>query len=187
MKSDFAWDRLVQITHWLIALGCGLNLLVLKPGALAHQAVGYMVVILVVVRLLWAVTGARAPARLRDMIPGIAGMKAHLTEIKFRQHQSSSPGHNSFGLLFIWAAWGLLLALAATGYLAALMGESSLLPGVSVLEDFAYDHDLDNVHGLLANGLGILVIFHIVAVVVTGIWLKHNYVQAMIARRSRRD
>lgn len=185
--THFTWDGVVRTTHWLVALGCLCNLFVLRPGSVAHQAIGYSIAVLVLLRLLWALTVARAPARLRDLIPTPQGFRTHLADLRLREHREL--GHNAFGLLFIWAAWLLLFALAGTGYLAALSSETGgIVPALSTgIEDFAYDfqwfgQNIEDWHGIFATVLQVLVCVHVVAVFATGKWLRHNYLRAMIHR-----
>ncbi|SUO96036.1 cytochrome b/b6 domain-containing protein [Suttonella ornithocola] len=183
--KNFIWDRLVRITHWLVALGCIINIFIVRPGSIIHQITGYIIFSLVIIRLLWGIIGAKFPARVRDMIPTILGMKIHIEEIRNREHKTI--GHNAFGLLFIWSAWLLIIAIAGTGYMAALTTETgSIIPAVNeYIFDLAYDYQLyhynfSELHGLLVNILEVLIILHILAVFLTSKWLKHNYIRAMI-------
>ena len=186
MEKPFYWDRLVQLTHWAVAAGCLFNWFVSTPGSIFHQLTGYAVLAFVVVRLLWSLCGARKPARLRDMLPTPSGMKSHLRALKMRDKSLEAQGHNSFGLLFIWAVWLLIPAIAVSGYLAAL-GNSELtavLPAfVPQWEDFAIFNALDEVHVFLVTFLEVLVFIHIVAVFFTGHWLRHRYLASMIFRQ----
>ncbi|WP_261871082.1 cytochrome b/b6 domain-containing protein [Psychrobacter sp. JCM 18901] len=59
------WDILVRVTHWAVAAGITANLLFTEEGSELHQYVGYTVVGLVVVRLLWGLVGTRY-ARFSD-------------------------------------------------------------------------------------------------------------------------
>lgn len=183
MDKPFYWDRLVQLTHWALVCGCLFNWFVSTPGGTPHQLTGYAVLALVVVRLVWSLCGARKPARLRDMVPTFSGMKRHLRVLKARDKSLEGHGHNSFGLLFIWAAWLLIPAIAVSGYLAAL-GNSELTPVlpafVSRWEDFAIFNALDEVHILLVTVLEVLAFVHVVAVLFTAHWLKHRYLASMI-------
>lgn len=183
----FTWDLVVRITHWVVAIGCILNFLIIRPGSIPHQVIGYIVFIFVLIRLIWMFTGAKSPARLRDMLPTIAGMKAHIEDLKAGEHRG--VGHNSFGLLFIWAAWGLLVAIVITGYFAAIAAESgSIVPELNeAVFELAYDYDFKELHEVLVTILEGLVVFHVLAVFITGKLLKHNYLRSMIHKSSMRD
>lgn len=177
--TQFTWDRVVRITHWLIALGIGLNLFVLRPGSEAHQLIGYGIFLAVILRLLWAITAAKYPARLRDMCPTIRGFQQHIRELKQRKHQSHK--HNAIGLLFIWSVWLLIMAAAITGYLAAITSETdSLLPYSTWLEDIAYDYPVEKIHGVAVQLIQWLALIHILAVFITGKITHHNYLRPMI-------
>lgn len=185
MKKQFQWDRVVRATHLLVAIGCILNFFFTPKGSLLHQLIGYGVLLFVVLRLIWSVSAAPSPARLRDMLPTISGMRQHLRALKARDKAlDDSCGHNSFGLLFIWAAWGLIIAIASTGYLAAL-GNTDPAPLIAGTENWALFAILHNVaywHGLLVTVLEWLVVAHVVAVIATSWWLKDNYLAKMFGK-----
>lgn len=174
MSSEkFTWDKMVRSSHWIVALCVMANLWVVRPASLPHQALGYVAVAMVLIRLIWAVLAAEKPARLRDLIPTPRGLLAHLHELKHRQNHAH--GHNHFGLLAIWLMWACIFGLAFTGYHAA--NETLFL-------DQMYDrgYELDEIHGVLANILQAIVILHVLAVVFTSWWLKHDLVRPMIIK-----
>ncbi|MDO4435152.1 MAG: cytochrome b/b6 domain-containing protein [Cardiobacteriaceae bacterium] len=177
MKEKFTWDRLVRSSHWVVAFCVLANLFWLRPASTPHQALGYLAVALVLVRLTWSVLGASEPARFRDLIPTPKGLLRHIQELKHREHRQN--GHNHFGLLAIWLMWFCIAGLAFTGYHAA--NETELL-------DKLYDkgYELDEIHGQIAWVLQAIVGLHVVAVILSSWWLKHDLVRPMIIKpRSR--
>lgn len=176
MSEDrFVWDKVVRLTHWLVA-ACVLSNFFLSSysssaelyaGFSLHEWIGSLAVTLVILRLIWSLTGAKKPARLRDLIPTPSGMNAHWQELRQRK-ASDEPGHNSFGLLAIWAMWFCLLGLGTTGWLT--------------YSDWGFDHDIGEVHGFFAKLLQIIVILHISAVFLTWWWCRHNLLKPMIHR-----
>lgn len=169
----FVWDKTVRLTHWLVALCVFANWFLTDHGAdaelyaghMLHEYVGYFAVFLIVLRLLWSVSLAKKPARLRDLLPTPAAMKKHWQEMRYRQ-APDEPGHNAFGLLAIWGMWSLVLAIALSGYLMDT--------------DWGIDHDVDVAHAILNKLLMALVCLHVSAVVLTSWWCRYNLVRPMI-------
>lgn len=170
--GKFVWDKVVRLTHWGVALAVSANLFLLKPGGTAHQVLGYTAIALVVLRLAWAVGGARKPARLRDLLPTPGNALHHLRDLR-RGEDSAEPGHNAFGLLAVWAMWGCIALLAFSGYHTA--AETDWYYSFSLL-----GYDLDDWHGIIAKLLMGIVVLHILAVILTGLRIRRNLVRPMI-------
>lgn len=178
----FTWDRIVRFTHWLIVLGFFLNLFVLRPGSSLHQGIGYGILMLIIIRLIWAMTGAKYPARMHDMLPTLTGVAEHLQELKQRQHRQDK--HNAVGLLFIWSAWLLLIVIALTGYLAAISSDAdSIIAYNNAIEDLAYNYPFEDIHKVLVRIIEGLAAIHIIAVWLTGKITRHNYLRPMIYQK----
>lgn len=163
----FVWDRVVRLTHWIVAAAVLANLFFTPPGSVAHQAAGYIAVGLVVLRLAWSLTFAQKPARFRDLLPTPANAAHHWQDLR-RGEETAEPGHNAFGLLAVWAMWGCIASLAFSGWHAAAE------------TDWYYDYNLDDWHGIAANLLLGLVGLHIAAVFLTGWRVKRSLLRPMI-------
>lgn len=164
MSHQFIWDKVVRLTHWSVAIIVIANFFITEEGESLHQYLGYTAVGLVTVRLLWAATLASYPARLRDLTPTLAGFTRHWQEIKSRQ-ATQSTGHNAFGLLAVWLMWGCIIGLGVTGYVSET--------------DWGIMNDVSEWHELIATILQATVFLHIIAVFLTGWWLKYNLVKTM--------
>lgn len=165
------WDNVVRTTHWLVAVGFLVNRFEFtSPGSDWHRAFGIAIAALVVLRLLWGVTGARGPARLSALIPSVAGVREHVHEVRDRTaHQVL--GHNPFGAIAIWLFWIGLLLIAATG-----VAQDSFLSSEWPIYEW---------HGLLVDFVTGLVVVHILAVIGLSLWLKRNLLAAMLPGRGR--
>ena len=107
------WDPVVKITHWSIALAVLANALVTEEGSGPHIWVGYGLAAILALRLLWGLIGP-AEARFSAFWPSPRKAIAHIREIregKVTQHRS----HNPLGALMVFAIWGSLLTIIATG------------------------------------------------------------------------
>lgn len=167
MAGKFVWDKVVRLTHWLVACAVIANLFVTEPGEGVHKMMGFIAVGALLVRLLWAMTLAQAPARFRDLLPTPANAKQHAQDL-LRGQETTAPGHNAFGLLAVWAMWACLAGLAFTGYHAANF------------TDLSDTYALDDWHEVLAKVLMFLFVLHVVAIVFTSWRLKRNLVRPMI-------
>jgi len=53
----------VRLTHWGVAVAVLLNALVTKGGSLTHVSLGWLVMALLLLRLVWGVLGPAEPRR----------------------------------------------------------------------------------------------------------------------------
>ena len=160
------WDILVRVTHWTVAAGIMANLLFTEDGSDLHAYVGYTVVGLVVIRLLWGLVGTRY-ARFTDFFPTPTRIKNHLSVLSIRRVDEQHLGHNPLAAIMMLSLWVVIIGLGITGYLM----EAEIFGGADLLEE---------VHELLANSLYLLVPLHIVAAIAMSYWQRQNLIKAMI-------
>ena len=160
------WDILVRITHWTVAAGIFINLLFTEDGSELHEVVGYIVVGLVVIRLLWGLVGTRY-ARLSNFFPTPKRLKHHLSYLRARRVDEHNLGHNPLAALMMLTLWAVIIALGITGYLmeSKILGNKDLMEGI---------------HEFLANSLYLLVPLHIISAIVVSYWERQNLIKAMI-------
>ena len=111
-KAAPAWDPIVRLTHWCIALAVILNGLIVEDESLIHIWIGYAALGFLVLRLIWGVIGTEE-ARFTSFPPSIAAAKTHLGDMLLgerRPHRS----HNPLGALMVYALWGTLAVVVAT-------------------------------------------------------------------------
>ena len=166
MRQVRVWDILVRITHWTVAAGIIANLLFTEDGSDLHAYVGYTVVGLVVIRLLWGLIGTRY-ARFTNFFPTPTRLKYHISDLSVRRVDEQHLGHNPLAALMILSLWAVIIGLGITGYLM----ESEIIGN----EDF-----LEDVHELLANSLYLLVPLHIIAAIAMSYWQRQNLIKSMI-------
>ncbi|MGL5006237.1 MAG: cytochrome b/b6 domain-containing protein [Plesiomonas sp.] len=159
------WDSVVRTTHWLIAVGFVANRFINEPGGAVHECFGWLILVLVIVRLLWGISFAPLPARLRQFLPSWRRLQHHWVEIKARQFPSEL-GHNALGALAVWAFWLGLILLVLTGWAQDT--------------ELGDNWPISTLHSGLANALTILVIVHIIGIVVMSYWSKRNLIAAML-------
>jgi cytochrome b len=62
------WDPVVRLFHWLVVAGFMANMFVAEEGKLVHRWIGYGILALIVVRLVWGFVGT-AYARFSNFVP----------------------------------------------------------------------------------------------------------------------
>ena len=160
------WDILVRVTHWAVAAGITANLLFTEEGSELHQYVGYTVVGLVVVRLFWGFMGTRY-ARFSDFFPTPSRIKHHLSDLSIRRTDEQHLGHNPLAAIMMFALWAVIIGLGISGYLM----EAKIFGSKDILEE---------IHGILANSLYLLVPLHIISAIAMSYWERQNLIKSMI-------
>lgn len=172
-KIIFVWDRVVRLTHWMIAVLFFANqYAVIDAGSIWHRYFGYTILSLIAIRLLWGLSKYCPPeAKLKALIPSIKRTKEHFYELINRKENAGHSGHNGFG---VWAIWMLWLGLLISGSIGYCMAE----------DIFGYENYdlLHQIHLQTNEYLLYFVYFHIFAAVATSLWFKRNLILNMIMR-----
>ncbi len=170
------WDLFIRTNHWLVTLlffnnYFELNRFVLPDVDDLHLWAGYLLVLCVLARLVWAFIGP-SNARLRQFFPSLHNLLRHVMLLKqgrWQQADKNHKSHNPLGALMVVFLWVLLLSCAITGY----MQELDAFWGEAWLQDL---------HECLANITLAAVAIHITAVIVTQILCRNKLIQAMLWR-----
>lgn len=164
------WDPLVRVFHWsLAALFLG-NFLTEEGDAL-HRWMGYAVLALIGIRLLWGFVGTRH-ARFADWVPRPAQVSAYLRE-RLAGRSRRRLGHNPAAAVMILALLAGVSLVGLTGWLQT----TDAFFGVEWLEE---------VHEVLAYGVLALVGLHVAAAIGESVHYRENLVRAMVTGRKRR-
>lgn len=167
-KTVKVWDPLVRLFHWSLVLGIALNGLILDDDSKLHVQVGYAVVGLVAIRMIWGLVGTRH-ARFSDFPPSLNGALQQAQDIsvgRVRIH----VGHTPLGALMIYNLLGSVLLIGLTGY---MMGTRAFF-GVEWVEE---------AHEFLAGWIGFSVALHVAAVVIESRRTGVNLPRAMVTGR----
>lgn len=176
-KQVKVWDILVRVTHWTVAAGIIANLLFTEDGSELHEYVGYTVLGLVVVRLLWGLVGTRY-ARFTSFFPTPTRLKHHLSALSVRRVDEQHLGHNPLAALMMLSLWAVIIGLGLTGYLM----ETDIFSHIQLLGD---KDVLEEIHELLANSLYLLVPLHIIAAIAMSYWQRQNLIKSMITGKKK--
>ncbi len=107
------WDPVVKLTHWAVALAVLANAVITEAGSANHVWVGYALAAILALRLLWGMIGP-AEARFAAFPPSPGRAMAHIRDISAGR-KTEHRSHNPLGALMVYAIWGTLLVIIATG------------------------------------------------------------------------
>lgn len=165
MQTRVIWDPLVRLFHWSLVAGFTANALILDDDSKAHNVVGYVVVGLVVLRIIWGMIGTRH-ARFSDFPPSAAAAAGQVMEIATGRTRAHA-GHSPLGALMIYNLLAAMLLIGATGY----MMTTTAYWGVEWVEE---------AHETLVVWAEISVVVHIAAVIWESRRTGVNLARAMV-------
>jgi cytochrome b len=197
------WDPVVRLTHWGIAVSVLANAALDQGGSLLHVSLGWLVMALLALRLVWGVLGP-FEARFAAFPPNPVAALRHLGQLaqgKVRPYRS----HNPAGAMMAYAFWASLAVVTATGLAltggatpmqiaaekaAVASGDWSALvtPGAGGAseEGNGLRHTAEEVHEVMADLLLILAALHVAGVLVEARSLRRNLVAPMVLGQRRK-
>lgn len=170
IRSVPVWDPLVRIVHWTVALGIVVNGFFTDAESTLHEQIGYAVLALVILRLIWGMVGSRS-ARFSAFPPNPMAAMRHARTLLVRRRETHLS-HNPLGALMAYNIWGTLLVIAATGY---MMGTVRYF-GVDWVEE---------VHEVAFNWLLMSVVLHVAGVLLESKLSGIPLVRAMLDGKKR--
>ncbi|MFA9461162.1 cytochrome b/b6 domain-containing protein [Thiohalorhabdus sp. Cl-TMA] len=200
------WDPLVRLSHWMVAAAFLLAYFLAEEALQLHVWLGYLVGILVLIRIAWGFFGTRH-ARFTDFLPAPAVLKGYIQGL-FRGDEPRFLGHNPLGGIMVVL---LLAALALTtltgimlygaedhrGPLGSWYAQQTVAPqppayaATEAGERHESEHpggeaeQLEIWHDLAADLTLFLVGLHVAGVLFTSRRHKENLVRAMFSGRKR--
>lgn len=201
--SGPTWDPIIRVTHWGIALAVLLNGLITEDGGQVHVWIGYAALSLLALRFVWGLLGTEE-ARFSSFPPSIKDAKTHASDLMSRNIKIYKS-HNPLGALMVYALWGSLIVVIATGI--AMHGSpfvsqndhASLAKPLVYMVSYDGDEDHDNhiyeshdtdeafeeVHEFFANLLLVLAACHIGGVALESMLSGRNLVRPMTRGTTR--
>jgi len=163
--AERVWDPLVRVFHWSLVALFFANVLVLDDEGAAHRWVGYAVLGLVAIRVVWGFVGTR-PARFSAFPPSLGAARRHLSAM-LSGRPERYPSHNPLGALMVYNLLATMVAIGVSGWLMT----TNAFWGVEWVEE---------VHETLADWALISVGLHVAGVLFEQ-WRSHvPLVRAMI-------
>jgi cytochrome b len=164
------WDPLVRLFHWSLVLSFGVAWLSANSWQDLHVWAGYAAGALILLRLAWGFIGTPY-ARFSQFVRSPRGVLDYLRAI-LSGSEARHVGHNPAGGAMILA---LMLAMASTAFTGWLLTTDAFW-GVRWMQ---------HVHNWCADGLLLLVGFHLAGVVLASYRHRENLIAAMIVGRKR--
>jgi cytochrome b len=183
-QQSRVWDLPVRITHWLLVLAMAGAFVTNKLGISYfryHVWCGYTVIVLVVFRLFWGITGSYH-ARFMNFIRGPSTIVNYLRDELSGQHPRYA-GHNPLGALMVIV---LLLALLLQA-ISGLFGNDEIL-NFGPLYTYVnpeFSVAITSFHRKLFYWLLAAVVIHVLAVIAHWRFKRENLIGAMFTGRKR--
>ncbi len=111
----YVWDRLVRVFHWSLVAAFLANALIVDDESKLHLGVGYFMVALVVLRIVWGFIGSPY-ARFASFRPSASRSLAQVNDI-LHARRTAHKGHSPLGALMIYNLILTLAVIAISGYL----------------------------------------------------------------------
>jgi cytochrome b len=186
--AGWAWDPVVRITHWSTAAAVLLNGMLTEGGEPVHVWIGYAALAMLGLRLAWGLIGPEE-ARFAAFAPSLAAARVHLSDLRAGRHRTYRS-HDPLGTLMVYALWGTLLAVSATG----VAMEADPFPDSDARASSAQYWQngeeaeegaevLEDVHEAAANLLLVLAALHVAGVAVVSRRGNRGLLRAMLRRR----
>lgn len=178
-KQIWVWDPLVRMFHWLLAI-CFITAYLVEDERLnLHLLAGSIIFGLIIFRLIWGVIGLDY-SRFTDFPCSLREIRKHLFTLA-RLRPTGHLGHTPMGAVMIIALLTGLLFLTLSGTILYGIENSALaFSGLVAALDTDVVIAIENVHGLVADALVLLVLLHIGGVVVESVLQKQNLTRAMV-------
>jgi cytochrome b len=171
----YVWDRVIRSGHWLLAISFAALYLEYKKFPL-HPYAGYLVCILLIVRIFWGFAGPGA-ARFSTFSFSPREMLRYM-QSALHGHAEYHFSHNPMGAAMVYALLSILLANSFLGLMA--YSASQQLGPFQALIPNDWEDILIEVHSLLGHLSAVLVIGHLLGVIWAARLHRENYALAML-------
>ena len=165
MQRLKVWDPFVRLFHWSLVIGFGANALVVDDDGKMHQWIGYVVVALIVLRILWGMVGTKY-ARFASFPPSVSSAIGQIRET-LAGIRHIHIGHTPLGALMIYNLLVSILVIGVSGYLMT----TDMFWGVEWPEEL---------HEAAVTWAEISVVLHIAAVIFESWRTSVNLPRAMV-------
>lgn len=183
-REIMIWDPLVRFFHWTLVACFALAFVTEDDFLGLHVWAGYVIGILLLVRVAWGFVGTRH-ARFSDFVFSPRRVKAYLREL-FQGRARRWLGHNPAGGMMIVAMMITLGLTVITGLMVYAVGDDA-----GPLRDYItsrselFEDVLEGTHEFLANLMVLMVVVHVAGVLVESLLHRDNLIGAMISGRKK--
>lgn len=164
------WDPVVRLFHWLVVAGFLANMFVAEEGKLVHRWIGYGILAMIVVRLLWGFIGTTY-ARFSNFVPTPSAFSSYVKALSSGR-EPRYIGHNPAAAIMMIVLVLLLVVCGVTGWMQGL-------------DAFWGTEWVQDVHKISAYAILALAGVHALAAVVESLRHQENLIWSMITGRKR--
>ena len=165
MKRIKIWDPFVRIFHWSLVCGFAANALFVDDDSDLHIAIGYAIVALVAIRVIWGFVGTRY-ARFSSFPPSANEALKQVQDMATGR-VTIHEGHTPLGALMIYNLLTTLVLIGLSGWLMT----TDMFWGVEWPEEL---------HELAVSWAELSVVLHIVAVIFESVRTRINLPRSMV-------
>jgi len=165
MQRIKVWDPLVRVFHWLLVLGFAANATVVEDDSKLHTWIGYGVVALVLIRILWGLVGTRY-ARFSSFPASLSQAKGQVSDI-VTGNKRIHRGHTPLGALMIYNLLASMLMIGLSGLMLTTL-------------TFGNADWVEGLHEVFVTWAEVSVVLHILAVIFESRRTKVNLPRAMV-------
>ena len=164
------WDPVVRFFHWLVVAGFAANMFLAEEGKLVHRWIGYAILALIGVRLLWGFVGT-SYARFSNFIPTPSQLWGYAKSL-LAGREPRYVGHNPAAAVMMITLLLLLVFCGITGWMQGL-------------DAFWGNELVQELHKISAYLILALAGVHALAAIVESLRHHENLVWSMITGRKR--
>ena len=169
-RSVVVWDPVVRLFHWLVLVGFMANMFVAEEGKLVHRWIGYGILALIVVRLVWGFVGS-AYARFSNFVPTPSALCGYVKALSAGR-EPRYIGHNPAAAIMMITLVLLLVFCGITGWMQGL-------------DVFWGNEWVQDVHKLSAYAILALAGIHSMAALIESLRHHENLIWSMMTGRKR--
>lgn len=179
------WDPFVRVFHWTLVAAFTVAYLSGEEAQSVHLYAGYLVLVLVLLRVVWGFAGTRY-ARFSDFVYRPATVKAFVRDT-FQLRAKRYIGHNPAGGLMIVLMLAMLLLVSVTGLAVYGIEEGAGPLAMLAGQPEFLEELLEELHEVLANFMLLLVLVHIAGVLVESFIHGENLARSMLTGNKRSE
>ena len=168
-KSVPVWDVFVRLFHWSLVAAMAWEFIG-RSGNDLHEIVGYFILGLVGLRIIWGFIGTRY-ARFASFVVSPRNAIGYLLSV-VTGHPARHLGHNPAGGAMVILLLAFITATAVSGWAMT----TDALWGSEWIEEL---------HEGLANITMVMIFVHVAGVILASLQHRENLVRAMVTGRKR--
>ncbi len=169
IEKNIVWNKLIRLTHWLVAVIIVVNMFVYADGDDVHIWLGYIAAGLVIFRLIYGlISGDQAHSFSNFPLSPFSLVKFFQDKIK--SHDRPYKGRNPAASWIYILIWFCVFGLTVTGWMLGL-------------DRFFGDEQVEQAHVIINTALQVTIIIHLLGMLLDSIQFKRKTWMGMFTGR----